>query len=331
MHKSIVTPDFSSKTVLVTDTWDYVTMWLKRQHKKDALFYWQQAHDFHEASKLLSNTAAPLTLYYCFLNGTKALLSSKGIAISDHHGVSGKTTTNTAALNNEEIYFLSKGVLSGLCTYLGEPCSKNKYTAKDILYNLPYIHRAYNLTFPSQSEIFIPIKNGKYVKKDGSTESWFMAEVEDKKYKNQHTINKLPTGFEKDLGIKEKFVIRRINRFKWKSGSTSKFENIQRLNKYHISTRQNVYYIHGNTPLWYVKRANNGSHFIQRSSLTMTFALMHRLSELARYNPLLLFRHFESQHNWLLSEFIATSGFQFIDEISSEITGQQFMVPGRRS
>jgi len=44
---------------------------------------------------------------------------------------------------------------------------------------------------------------------------------------------------------------------------------------------------------------------------------------------MLLRKHLETQHNWLLSEFIATACTQFIDEISSEITGQEFMTPGR--
>jgi hypothetical protein len=58
---------------------------------------------------------------------------------------------------------------------------------------------------------------------------------------------------------------------------------------------------------------------------------MHRLSELARYSPTLLAKHFESRHNWLLSEFIASSLHQYMDQISAEITGFQIMVPGIRS
>jgi hypothetical protein len=62
----------------------------------------------------------------------------------------------------------------------------------------------------------------------------------------------------------------------------------------------------------------------------MAFAAMHRLSELARYEPMKLSKHFEGQHNWLLSEFIARSPVQVLDEISAEITGQDFIVPGHK-
>ena len=55
---------------------------------------------------------------------------------------------------------------------------------------------------------------------------------------------------------------------------------------------------------------------------------LHKLSELARYTPNILAKHFESQHNWLLSEFINLSLPQFIDEIAAELTGHEFMTPG---
>ena len=56
----------------------------------------------------------------------------------------------------------------------------------------------------------------------------------------------------------------------------------------------------------------------------------HKLSELARYNPIYLSKNFDSQHNWLLSEFINTSTHKFMDRIASEITGKTFLKPGKR-
>lgn len=71
VHKAIVSPDFNSKPILVTSTWEYVEMWLKRNHKNDALFYWQQAKHFFDASEKLPKISSPLTTYYCFLNAIK--------------------------------------------------------------------------------------------------------------------------------------------------------------------------------------------------------------------------------------------------------------------
>ncbi|HRK03265.1 MAG TPA: YaaC family protein, partial [Oligoflexia bacterium] len=59
-------------------------------------------------------------------------------------------------------------------------------------------------------------------------------------------------------------------------------------------------------------------------------ASMHRLSELARYRPTLLSRHFELDQNWLLSEFIRCSPQEFIDQIACEMTNQDFMFRGHR-
>ncbi|SRR5579875_56856 len=328
VHKAIVAPDFKSKTVLVTDTWEYVTLWLRRHHQKSAAFYWEQANQFFDASRDLPNTSSPLTLYYCFLNAVKCLLSVRGIPLTEYHGVSGESEPGRTSLSNEKIAFKGSGVLAGLCTYLGEPAG-GKYSLQDLLYNLVYIHRAYKLTYSSRPELFVPVAHPRFVRKSGSNKAWFCAELEGRDA-SLHSVNKLP-GFERDNGVETPFTIRRKKRFNWLYGAGHKIKNLQELTRYHRELRARLFYIHGPTRLWYLKRGGELDGLIPRSSLTMTFAAMHRLSELARYEPMGLVRHFECQHNWLLSEFIATARTQFIDEISSEITGQEFMIPGRKS
>ena len=67
------------------------------------------------------------------------------------------------------------------------------------------------------------------------------------------------------------------------------------------------------------------------SPLVLIYSAMHRLSELARYEPDILKSHLEKDASWLLNEFINKSVVQFIDQISSEITGNQFRITGFRS
>lgn len=333
-HKAIIRPDFKSRTVLVKDTWEYVAMWLKRlqsSQKYDAMFFWEQARHFSDASRQLPKTSSPLASYYCFLNAIKALLTVKRVGFGRCHGVTGKWISNRACLASEKVTFQQVGVLAALCKYLGESANGQSYSLKDLLYNLPYIHRAYNLTYSSQPELFIPVENPRFVKKNNATESWFCVDVADRRYKTKHVENKLPTDYERDRGVTNKFVIRKKKRFKWYQPKYHKAASMQRLIDYHRTVRRQLYYIHGDTRLWYLKRSSGPPGVIQRSSLTITFAAMHRLSELTRYEPKLLAKHFECQHNWLLSEFITTSREQFLDEVSSEITGQDFMTPGRRS
>jgi hypothetical protein len=50
-----------------------------------------------------------------------------------------------------------------------------------------------------------------------------------------------------------------------------------------------------------------------------------------RYHPDVLSRYLETNENWLITEFLQNSVMQFIDEISSEITGQNIYPPGFRS
>lgn len=329
LHKARVNPEFNSKTVLVDDIWEYVDMWLKRNSNRQAQFYWNQAKDFYNATQILNKNSAPLTAYYCFLNAVKTLFEVKNISASDRHGVTGYSTGNYSTLLNESIIFQTAGILPKLCEYLGEPIERNIYNLKDVLYNLPYLHRAYCLTFANQKELFLPVANPVFVRKNQSAESWLSFEIIDNKYQNGHILNKLPNGYERDLGIDSKWVIRKKKRFKWKTQGEEKKSNEERLKNYHKKCRSNLHYIAGDKTLWYLKR-DSVTGVIDRCSLTLTFGAMHKLSEMARYSPISLSKHFESQHNWLLSEFINISTFQFMDAIASEITGKTFLKPGRR-
>ena len=55
------------------------------------------------------------------------------------------------------------------------------------------------------------------------------------------------------------------------------------------------------------------------------------MSELVRYNPEKFEKYMRSKQNWLLHEFIETALYQFVDEISCEMTGVDIMATGYRN
>lgn len=325
IHKAIVSPDFTSKTVLVSDTWDYIDLWLKRNGPSSARFFWDQARHFFAATKVLPKESSPLTAYYCMLNATKALLLVKKLQFTESHGVTGNTGGKKSSISNEHVRFKGSGILFTLSTYLGETVNGECYNLRDLLYNLVYIHRAFSLSVPSFPELFVPIRNPRIVCSNANRESWFCAELEGR-HASMHTVNKLPTGFERDLSITDRFVVRKKKRFEWKPRDGAR---LAKYGSYHQTLRKHLDYIHSPQRLWYLKRRDGPNGFIPRSSLPIAFAAMHKLSELARYSPDLLGRHFEGRYNWLLSEFISVAPTQFIDSISTEMTGHEFMPPGR--
>lgn len=329
MHKGIVAPDFSSEHVLSQDPWLYVELWLKRKGMSQSLSYWKQARRFAEASMELGPEAAPLTSYYAFLNATKALLDAKGISGRQHHGVDGDRPDDARAnLTNEQVNFKTGGVLPDLCRYLGESTGAHTYCLKDILWNIPFIHRAFRLTFTSSPELFIPLEKARYVKKTGSTEAWFEAEVIPR-FADNRMLSNIPKSFEfHDRDGKK--IVRRKKRFKWhrvKDKKQTKNQALSRLVTYHGTTRRIVVNISGNRDLWYLKRHQDRNDVGMRHTLVLMFAAMHRLSELSRYDPSGLEKHLSGQANWLLTEFISGAMDQFIDQIASEITGSQFWPP----
>lgn len=328
IHKAFSNPRFNEKTILVTSTWDYMGLWFKRNHKEKALFYWQQAQHFYHATTELPKNSSPLTAYYCMLNAAKAFLLAKNITFSDRHGVTGRQRPGRTYLSNEIIKFKGGGILAELCRHLGESANNEEYSLQHLLYNMPFIHRAYDLSYDSAPELFIPIKNPEIVRSRTTNEAWFCAEL-DKKYANMNTVNRLSNNYERDAGITDRFVIRSTRRFDWIPSQKS--QSLVRYQQYHKTLRKDLFYIHSPQRLWYIKRSNGVDGFIERSTITLIFAAMHKLSELARYSPERLANHFEGRYNWLLSEFISIAPLQFIDELSCELTGYEFMPPGRVS
>ena len=347
IYHSIIEPEISSKTILTDSTWEFVEIYLKRKCNgtlghKNALFYWQQARNFYLATLSLDNVAKPLTTYYCFLNATKALLEIKNIAYNPAHGVAGNSSNGHNNIKNEFVRLKTKGVLSALCNYLEEPVipistqeQHEEYSLKDVLYNLAYIHRSYNITYSRQAEIFIPILKPKLVKDKTNKKAWLQFELEPE-HSNKITLTSLQAvNYELEViaDNTKNYTIRNKRRFKWDvTRNKPDTDNCLRLNNYIKARRKEFQYIYSSNELWYIKRKDlTSSSIINRDPLVLTYIAMHRLSELARYQPNILKSHLEKDASWLLSEFINKSIVQFIDQITSEITGNQFRITGFRS
>ncbi|TVL47444.1 YaaC family protein [Shewanella algae] len=341
IYRPSISPSLESKVILTDSTWQYVEIFLKKNcDSSDAVFYWQQAKNFYEATKHLDLVSKPLTTYYCFLNATKALLECKKVNYHFSHGVSGKVVDGHKRLKNELVRFQVRGVLSGLCNYLEEPVTPEsqernfeEYNLKDILYNLPFIHRAYQSTYTNQAEIFIPVLNPRIVHDKHQKKCWLELQLEPE-HSTATTLGRM-IGYSLDPLYKndEFYTLRRNKKFKWNAPrNTPDHASKNRLDNYIKNRRTEFAYIYSANDLWYVKRKDlTSSSIISRSTLPLTYAAMHRLSELARYEPQSLRTHLEKEASWLLSEFIEKSIVQFVDQISCEITGNEFRVTGFRS
>ncbi len=339
-QKSVCFRDDSGKTVLTDSTWEYVIFYLKQNKKQDdALFYWEQAYNFYKASLKLTNISKPLTTYYCFLNATKALLRHHSIQFSTLHGVVGLLDDNgQCKLQNEKMTIKINGVLPSLSKYLNEPITqKVSFNMKDVLYNMAFIHRAFQLTFNNPSnfaELFIPINEPKFVYDKKMKKGYLQFRLEPE-LSNKNTTKKL-VGFEIDeyFDNKSEYVMRSITDFQWNSKSNKPTPgSLIDFKKYFEKGRKEFRYIYSPNELWYLKRSDlkNKKSIINRHDLILIFATMHRLSELSRYDPQVLKKHLESKHSWLLNEFINKSMLQFIDNIACEITGKNFRVTGFRT
>ena len=327
LHGSLACPDFRAQRVLCSDPFDFVGLWLRREGHKSASIFWDQSRQFYNAAIALPNISAPLPFYYAVLNATKALLTAKSHAFSERHGVHGRVEAGRVSLSNEVIHFHSDGVLAALATYLSEPTNAGtQATLKHVLWHMPFIHRAYCLTFASARELFVPLRDVGFVRKDGSHQAWVQATVE-QRYINAATRKSIGNDYELFKEASGAYTLRHKRRFEW-SGK-ERAASLRRLITYHRRVRKQIVPIYASENRWYLRKVSTSQPQLPNSRLFLIYAAMHRLSELSRYDPVALKNHFNAQHNWLLSEFLHSAPGQFIFGIASEITGSEFIRPDR--
>jgi hypothetical protein len=259
------------------------------------------------------------------MNAAKALLSSKNIRFVPYHGVSGwkPNPASKSQAFSVGVTIKKDGILPSLAAYYGEKETAKIHLLKDILYNLPFIHRTYCLTYSSCKEMFIPLIKPAFVIELGTCNVFFSAQISPH-FRAKRFTKYLPASLTEKDG-----TLISVSPVVVSSVKKPTATDLQLLSRFAQSLRDDVFYINGMHPLWYVKTTVSKARVL-RQTTTLTLAMMHRLSEVCRYAPMELTKYLEGQKNWLLSEFIRMSGTQFIDEMASEITGKNFLVPNVR-
>lgn len=367
MNKGYTEADFRSNTILTDDVFTYIEFFFMSHSKRlkyrnsiskekygsekkyQYLFYWKQAKIFYYATKSLPIESIPLLSYYSMLNATKALLSYKIEYIEDFvehfatHGLFEDKYLPGNDLCNIAVGRKMKGVFPLFGKYLEENFdaiwpsgNKHTITLNKLLYNLAYIHRSYITTYttsrsPKVPELFIPLKpcfSPCYYK--GNDGNLYLIINIDKKHFSS-SPSSIPSAYvssisdEFQVSKKGKFLFRSTNGAK-RNSTDSLSSEFKILNK---KLRREFQYIHSEKRLWYLRRSKIGNeNFLDMNSMLVTMAAMHRISEIVRYKPEQLAHLMESKENWLIHEFITLALNQFIDEIASEITGQDIMETG---
>lgn len=330
------TPEFGAKRVIASSPWEFVALWLKKNGKPEAAAYWDQAYQFFLAAKGLSTLAAPLPHYYCALNAAKALLESQSISYLPYHGVSGfdlrQSPNARIRLETEGIKIKSGGVAPAVSAYCGDTDARLRYCLADVFSNLPYIHRAYTMSY-GKSELYLPISDPRYIKAEAGR-ARFQARFP-KEHTHGQTLRTIPAAFrvrklsDEEEGF-EGHVLETVDTFAWSGARRPTTADIAALKAFHKSLRQKIRYISGARPVWYLQRALSSYVLISRHNLTLTFAAMHRMSEISRYKPIELQRLLGGNRNWVIHEFSQVACNQLIDEMASEITGMEISPAGVR-
>lgn len=224
---------------------------------------------------------------------------------------------------------MQRGIAPALSQYLNEAESSTMHSLEELLFNLPCIHRTFCLTYKNQKDLFIPLTDCRLEFDPLALSVHFCGKIS-KDFAGPETFRRLPPSFVADLEFNDGRSIRSTataTLTRPEAKTAVERESVASLLR---GLRPDLNYIFGAQTLWYAKAIVSGPARLKRSPLTCTLLAMHRLSEICRYRPLELASFLNGQKNWLLTEFIRMSPKQFLDEISAELTGQQFMLPNVR-
>lgn len=367
MLKAYTNQDYYKHTALTEDKFTYVSFYYMTHQKSlkynDVTlkttygspkqygyeFYWKQAKNFYDAYKSLPIESAPLAAYYCMLNAAKSYIAYKDkyvdLFVNDFngHGLNEDNDDVGENLATIGIKRLGWGVFPHFAKLLDQDFDTKwpagtSYNVKELLYNLIYVHRAYSMTYTSRSkrvqELFYPLHAGdmpKYYKSnDGKIYLGIQIEKGSSSFDSPTAKSAILASISEEFKFYEfdgeKSFLISIDGAKYNKGSIS--AEVKSLNN---KLRKNFVYIQSDQRLWYLKKNRlSNSGILNVNDMTITIAIMHRISEIVRYKPEQLNRLMQSKENWLLHEFITLSVEQFIDEIACEITGQDIMCVGKK-
>ena len=177
--------------------------------------------------------------------------------------------------------------------------------------------------------MFIPVKDCKYVVNRSKGKASFRATLSED-FSNMRVVKRMPPAFTLDSKEESRIKVKSTEEVPFSRPNSPTKTDLENLRVLHRKLRVSLFYINGVHTLWYLRAKTAGPRILSRFTPVITLAAMHRLSELCRYKPLELDSFLSNQKNWLLSEFIQQAPDQFLDEIASEITGHQFLVPNVR-
>ncbi len=367
MSKAYTNQEFAKPTVITDDAFSFVSFFYAshnkamkfddasyknrygdpKQYKYD--FYWNQAEIFYKAAKQLPFEASPVASYYCMLNAAKSYLSftlssaDKFISEFGMHGIREEKSDTGKDLSDIRITHNNKGVFPLFASCLDSdfnsiwPANNTSYSLKSLLYNLVFVHRAFTMTYSTARkkvpELFVPLTSSPIYYAGNNSKAHLCIEI-DKHFlpENSRTV---PSAILKSIDSEYRLLDNSGFHLISKDGVTYYPDSISsELREKNNILRKDFCYILSPKRLWYLKRRslslNIDAKVINLSDMTINMAVMHRISEIARYKPEQLNRLMKSKENWLLHEYISMALDQFIDEIASEVTKLDIMCPGMR-
>lgn len=362
-YKSVYTTDFFEYISYYYDTHHTAMKYkpdsdLERRYgdasQYDCKFYLKQAAMYYQAAKNEPFEVSMLSSYYCMLNLAKSYISFKSTYVDEFvqdfsdHGIQEDYGSEGTGFEGISVRYkqqrfnrrnLPINMFGGVFPMFAGKLDTNfrdvwqiddGKTLKTLLYNLPFVQSSYMNTYSTTKnrleELFIPlpVDNPPSLYQVSSTRLTLKVDIDE--------------GYLKSLDgeVSNEIISTITSKLKFEDGTFYSAETVTKntnakisgdLSRLNQELRKYFVYNGGNHALWYLKRTGlENNNVLNLSTLTINMAIMHRLSEIARYKPEQLTRLMNSNENWLLHEYMGAALDQFVDELASEITGRNVIL-----
>jgi YaaC-like Protein len=320
------------------EPWSYAEFHIKNTYsdtvQRTALAFISQAKSFSVAAQAASKDAAPLLWYYCFLNLSKALLStvhSQKDIDSAVHGISdpADNAKGYMALSKQKIRTHSMpkrfSVFSNLCAYFGAnhlTASGIDLSVKDMIGQIPSIHRAFMIAFGKTSS-FIKMRVPEFLELKGTPhtgEFWLEFELQKEDFGNLSCKQtELLAGFGQyfsTIASSGESDICRVTSRRYKYAARNKATLIAGMQ---AELRKMVTTIVLPDGYLYYLMSPKDHSMVVPSPISI-YAVMFYLGSIVRYRPYAFDKLVEKKHTWVIDEFMQICPRQFIIMIINELT-----------
>jgi len=333
--------DNTHRRMLASNPWRCMELELVRQNSssEDCLAYLRQAHDFSVAAEAAKATARPVLMYYSFLNLAKMLIKYRDKQKNLAQAIHGLTEAPENA-QRQRVTLTAQSVViktsrkripilkefASVLKWQLRP-AETRYNVCDLLAQVPAIHRPYSHTRKRAERLYV-ISDAEFRYDHFAREAWAILWVRRSEFGGRNAYAKLSSRVYFDEWFKQVEADEsHDNAIPFETEAChygkSPCEALTAIGEGCI--KAGVLAILAPNGYRYYLSNFEPRHRVHQ--LLASYMAMFYFGSVARYRPADYEKMLKSKYGWVIEEFLATQGYQFVYLMANQVLGQEVVCP----